>query len=56
MGLIGWRDREIFENWKCGFIEYIEGVPVLSIDGLIEMKQELGREKNLKDIALINRS
>jgi hypothetical protein len=46
-------DIEIFENWKCGSIEYIEGVPVLSLDGLIEMKQELGREKDLKDIALI---
>ena len=46
-------DIEIFENWKCGSIEYIEGVPVLSLDGLIEMKQEVGRGKDLKDIALI---
>lgn len=46
-------DIEIFENWKCGSIEHIEGIPVLSLDGLIEMKQELGREKDLKDIALI---
>ena len=46
-------DIEIFENWKCGSIEHIEGIPVLSLDGLIEMKQELGREKDLKDIVLI---
>lgn len=46
-------DIEIFENWKCGTIEQIDGVPVVSIDGLIEMKQELGREKDLRDIALI---
>ena len=46
-------DIEIFENWKCGSIENIEGIPVISLDGLIEMKQELGREKDLKDIALI---
>ena len=44
---------EIFENWKCGSIEYIEGIPVLSLDGLIEMKQDLGREKDFRDIALI---
>lgn len=46
-------DIEIFENWKCGSIEYIEGIPVLSLDGLIEMKQDLGREKDFRDIALI---
>lgn len=46
-------DIEIFENWKCGSIEHIEGIPVISLEGLIEMKQELGREKDLKDIALI---
>ncbi len=49
-------DIEIFENWKCGSIEYIEGIPVLLLDGLIEMKQELGREKDFKDIALIKHS
>ena len=46
-------DIEIFENWKYGSIEHIEGIQVLSLDGLIEMKQELGREKDIKDIALI---
>ena len=46
-------DIEIFENWKCGSIEHIEGIPVLSLDGLIEMKQEIGRDKDLRDIALI---
>ena len=44
---------EIFENWICGSIEHVEGIPVISIEGLIEMKQELGREKDLQDIALI---
>ena len=46
-------DIEIFENWKFGSIERIEGIPVLSLEGLIEMKQSLGREKDFKDIALI---
>lgn len=44
---------EIFENWKYGSIERIDGVPVLSLDGLIEMKKSLGREKDYRDIALI---
>ena len=46
-------DIEIFENWIRGSIDYVESIPVISIEGLIEMKQELGREKDLKDIALI---
>lgn len=44
---------EIFENWKYGSIERIEEIPVLSLEGLIEMKQSLGREKDIKDITLI---
>ena len=46
-------DIEIFENWLCGSIEHVEEIPVISIDGLIEMKKELGREKDFRDIALI---
>lgn len=44
---------EIFENWIEDTVEIIGGVPVVSIDGLIEMKKKLGREKDLEDIALI---
>lgn len=46
-------DIEIFENWKYGSVERIDGVPVLSLDGLIKMKKSLGREKDYRDIALI---
>ena len=46
-------DIEIFENWKYGSVERIDGVPVLSLDGLIEMKKSLGREKDYRDIYLI---
>ncbi len=46
-------DIEIFENWKYGPVEIIDGVPVLSLPGLVEMKQSLGREKDYRDIALI---
>lgn len=46
---------EIFENWIEDTVEIIDGVPVVSIDGLIEMKKKLGREKDLEDIALIEK-
>lgn len=49
-------DVEIFENWLEGTVEHIDGVPVVSVDGLIEMKRKLGREKDLADIALIEKS
>ncbi len=46
-------DIEIFENWLEGTVEIICGVPVVCVDGLIEMKRKLGREKDFADIALI---
>ena len=46
-------DLEIFENWLRDSITHVEGIPVVSLNGLIEMKQELGREKDLRDIRLI---
>ena len=49
-------DVEIFENWIEGEVEIISGVPVVSIDGLIQMKRKLGRKKDLEDIALIEKA
>ncbi len=46
-------DIEIYEKWLEGTVELLDGVPVVSVDGLIEMKKKLGREKDLADIALI---
>ena len=46
-------DVEIFENWLENKVERFEGVPVISIQGLIEMKRALGREKDFRDIQLI---
>lgn len=48
-------DIEIFENWLEGKVEIISGVPVVSVDGLIQMKKKLGREKDLADIALMKK-
>ena len=47
-------DVEIFENWIEGAVEIISGVPVVCVDGLIQMKKKLGREKDLADITRIN--
>ena len=46
-------DVEIIEGWLCDRVEEIEGIPVISLAGLTEMKRSLGREKDLRDIALI---
>lgn len=46
---------EIFENWLCGTVVRLDGIPVISIDGLVEIKRQLGREKDLRDIELIER-
>ncbi len=46
---------EIFENWIEGKVEIMNGVPVVSVDGLIQMKKKLGRDKDLADIALIEK-
>ncbi len=48
-------DIEIFENWLEGTVEIVSGVPVVCVDGLIQMKKKLGREKDLVDIALMKK-
>jgi hypothetical protein len=44
---------EVFENWIRGTIDVVDSFPVISIKGLVEMKHEIGRDKDKKDIALI---
>ena len=44
---------EIFEGWLCDTVESVDGFPVISIKGLVEMKKNLGREKDIKDIERI---
>ena len=46
-------DVEIFEEWVYDRVENIDGFPVISLKGLIMMKQSLGREKDLADLAAI---
>lgn len=46
-------DIEIFEDWIFDKAEIKDGISVISLKGLLEMKKSLGREKDLKDIELI---
>lgn len=46
-------DVEIFEDWHRGDNTMIEEVPVASLESVIVMKKQLGREKDLADIAKI---
>ena len=45
---------EVFENWLYDRAELVEGMPVISLQGLRQMKAALGREKDRRDIALID--
>ncbi len=47
-------DVEVFENWLMDRVELVDGVPVVSLQGLREMKRALGREKDLRDVARID--
>ncbi|MBR6653758.1 MAG: hypothetical protein IKL27_03390 [Oscillospiraceae bacterium] len=46
-------DVEIFENWLFDEVVIIEGIPVISLKGLLEMKKQLGRAKDIEDIKVI---
>lgn len=47
-------DMEVFENWLEDRAVLLDGVPVVSLRGLREMKRALGREKDWRDIACID--
>ncbi len=44
---------ELFENWVEDKVILLEGLPVVSMDGMIRMKEKLGREKDLEDVRMI---
>lgn len=44
---------EIYENWLYDKVILHENIPVISPEGLLQMKQFLGRPKDLDDIARI---
>ena len=44
---------EVFENWINDTVTFVENIQVITVTGLVEIKKELGREKDYKDIELI---
>ena len=46
-------DVEIFEDWIFDRVVFVDGIPVISLEGLLEMKRNLGREKDMRDIQMI---
>ena len=46
---------EVFEDWLEDTVTVVDGLPEISIKGLLEMKKELGREKDLRDIERIEK-
>lgn len=46
---------EIFEDWLPEKIELIEGIPVADINSIRRYKERLGRDKDIRDIELIDR-
>ena len=47
-------DIKIFENWDVLGTDYIEGIPTANIESIREMKMQMGREKDLEDVKLID--
>ena len=45
---------EILENWLVDKIEFIDGLPVGSLESIRKQKSELRREKDINDIELID--
>ena len=46
---------EVFENWLYDTIVVKDEIPIISIQGLLTMKQRSGREKDSEDIELIKK-
>ena len=46
-------DIEASENWASGNVTLIDGLPVVSLEDVIRLKESLGREKDFRDIARI---
>ncbi len=46
-------DVEIFEGWLEDEVVFVDDFPLVSINGLLKMKRQLSREKDLRDIKLI---
>lgn len=48
-------DVEIFEDWIFDRVVFVDEIPVISLEGLLEMKRSLGREKDMRDVQMIEK-
>lgn len=48
-------DIEIFEEYGVYNINFIDGIPTADLQSIRKMKMELGRDKDLEDIKLIDK-
>jgi len=46
-------DIEASEEWGKGEVTLMEGIPVVSLQDVVRVKQALGREKDFRDIERI---
>lgn len=46
-------DIEASENWAPGTVTMIDGLPVVSLEDVLRLKEALGRPKDLRDIGRI---
>ena len=53
-GIIIEDDIEIFRNWNAEKVVYIEDIPLADTYSIRKYKSDLGREKDFKDIELID--
>lgn len=47
-------ELELIENWFVDEVVFIDGLPVASLESIKKQKAELGREKDIRDIKLID--
>jgi hypothetical protein len=46
-------DIEASEEWGRGEVSLIDGIPVVSLEDVVRVKRELGRQKDFRDIERI---
>ncbi|MBE6962594.1 MAG: hypothetical protein E7445_09125 [Ruminococcaceae bacterium] len=47
---------DISENWAEGTVAVMDGIPVVSLEDVLTLKRQLGREKDQADIAAIEKA
>ena len=48
-------DVELYAGWAQGPTETVEGIPCMTLDGIAAHKRSMGREKDLRDLELMEK-